>query len=88
MDLADYRSRIDEIDREILRLFEKRMVLAGEIGAWKQARSLPVCQPEREAQKLDALKNQASPELLPYDTELFNTLFSLSRSYQEKECRP
>ena len=88
MDLTDYRSRIDEIDGEILRLFEKRMALAGEIGAWKRSRSLPVFQPEREAQKLEALKNQADPQLLSYDTELFQTLFSLSRKYQKSRLQP
>lgn len=88
MDLKDYRKKIDEIDGEILRLFEERMVLAGEIGAWKQTNEQPVFQPEREKQKLESLKLQADPELFPYDTALFETLFELSRSYQKERLRP
>lgn len=87
MDLTEYRAKIDEIDGALLRLFEQRMTLAGEIGQWKQENNLPVFQPEREAQKLAGLKKQADPELLPYETEFFRTLFALSRKYQESRLQ-
>ena len=88
MDLTEYRKKIDEIDGKILRLFEERMALAGEIGRFKQENDLPVFQPERESQKLDSLKTQARPEFLLYDRELLETLFALSRKYQEERPRP
>ena len=88
MDLKDYRKKIDEIDGEILRLFEARMALAGKISAWKQANKQSVFQPEREKQKLESIKQQADPKLLSYDRALFETLFELSRSYQEERLRP
>ena len=88
MELKDYREKIDEIDREILRLFEERMTLAGEIGRWKQENNLPVFQPDREVQKLESLKKQADPKWLSYDTTLFQKLFELSRSCQDERLRP
>lgn len=88
MELKDYREKIDEIDREILRLFEKRMTLAEEIGRWKQENSLPVFQPDREIRKLESLKQQADPKWVAYDTALFQKLFELSRSCQDERLRP
>ena len=88
MDLTDYRGKIDEIDSQILRLFEARMALSGKIAAWKQKNGQPVFQPEREAQKLEHLKAQADPALLPYDRKLLEALFSLSREYQESRSEP
>lgn len=88
MELEAYRNKIDKIDEEILRLFEKRMELAGEIGQWKRENHMPVFQPEREAQKLDCLKKQADSRLSPYAMKLFETLFALSRAYQESRLQP
>lgn len=48
MTIADWRTEIDEIDIELLRLLNRRARLAAEIGAIKRAAGVPVPDPERE----------------------------------------
>ncbi len=46
--LDELRKNIEETDREIIALFEKRMDIAREIGQYKKDRDLPIFDPERE----------------------------------------
>jgi chorismate mutase len=48
-DLERVRSRIEAVDREILRLLGERLDLAREAGRLKQAARLPLLDPAREA---------------------------------------
>ena len=54
-DLMDIRKDIDCIDKEILRLYEKRLPLACDVANYKIADHKHVCAKEREAQKIAAL---------------------------------
>ncbi len=83
MELKDYRRQIDQIDAELVRLFKQRMFISGRIGALKKENGLPVFVPEREAEKLNALKQRVTPEMAPYLQALYETIFRLSRQYQE-----
>lgn len=47
------RARIDEIDREILRLLEERMEVALRIGEVKARLSVPILDPAREMEVLE-----------------------------------
>lgn len=87
MDLTDYRAQIDAIDDEIVRLFQQRMDIAGDIAAYKKANNLPILQAGREREKLAALSAQTRPELRSYLRVLYSLLFELSRTYQEKDLR-
>lgn len=82
MDLTTCRAQIDAIDKEIVRLFQRRMELAGEIGAYKKAHGMPILQPEREQEKLAALCGETRAELAPYLRALYERIFELSRAYQ------
>ena len=53
MNLHDWRSRIDEIDRKLVELLNERSRCALEIGKLKQAANLPLYQPEREKEVLE-----------------------------------
>ena len=48
MDIAEWRLKIDEIDRQLVRLISERAHCAVEIGKLKQNSSLPVYEPDRE----------------------------------------
>ncbi len=85
MELHEYRSQIDQIDQELVRLFKQRMFLSQKIGDYKKERGLPIFVPEREAEKLEALEARVTPQLRPYLQELYATIFSLSRKYQEEQ---
>ncbi len=53
MDIEDWRSEIDAIDMQLLRLLNTRARLAIKVGALKQAACLPLCDPLREVEILD-----------------------------------
>ena len=88
MDLQDYRKQIDLIDDELLALFRDRMGIANQIAHYKKANGLPVYDADREREKLDAIGGKAGDELRPYSDILFETLFALSRDYQETVINP
>jgi chorismate mutase len=48
MDIADWRKKIDEIDRKLVELFNERAHAAQEIGRIKRQRNLPIYEAERE----------------------------------------
>lgn len=82
MDLNHYRREIDKIDSELVRLFQARMDIAAHIADYKKEKGLPILQPAREQEKLQALSALCRENLQPYLTELYTVLFRLSRDYQ------
>src|SRR5580693_4995103 len=48
MDIADWRKKIDELDRRLVELLSERAQAAVEIGRLKRDTSLPIYEPERE----------------------------------------
>lgn len=48
-DLKGLRDRIEQIDREIVKLIAERVHLAREVGAVKRALDMPTLDPAREA---------------------------------------
>ena len=65
MGLDEWRSRIDEIDRQLLRLLSQRAELSLEIGRAKRQSGEPVLVPEREQEILDELTRLNSGPLPP-----------------------
>ncbi len=57
MDIEHWRTEIDAIDQELLRLLNMRAQLAIKVGTLKKAANLPFCDPERERQVLGRLEN-------------------------------
>lgn len=55
-ELPALRQRIDELDRELLALLNRRAELALQVGAVKKREGSVVFRPEREAQVIDGLK--------------------------------
>ena len=82
MELQELRLKIDEIDRELVKLFEARMDVAADVAAYKRENHLPVLDLTREREKLAALGEMARPELSTYVQMLYSMMFELSRSYQ------
>lgn len=48
MDIADWRKKIDELDRELVALLSERARAAVEIGKLKRNTSMPIYEPDRE----------------------------------------
>ena len=55
IDLQVSRKQIDEIDSQIVKLFEERMKVANEVAKYKMETGKAVFDKEREEQKLDSL---------------------------------
>ena len=52
MDIADWRKKIDEIDRRLVQLLNERARCAVEIGKVKRQNALPIREPQREKEVL------------------------------------
>src|ERR1700691_5728680 len=48
MDIADWRKKIDDLDRRLVELLSERARAAVEIGRLKRDTNLPIYEPERE----------------------------------------
>lgn len=48
MEIADWRSKIDELDEQIVQLLNQRAAAAVEIGRLKQQNGAPIYEPNRE----------------------------------------
>lgn len=82
-DLTELRAEIDGIDREIVRLYEERMHLAGEVAEYKIGTGKQVFDRERERTKLDTLEAMADSEFTRHGIqELFEQIMSMSRKKQ------
>jgi monofunctional chorismate mutase len=88
MDLVQLREQIDQTDQAIIRLFNQRMDLAVQVAAYKKQHGLPIFDPIREKEKMDALKHDAQPDRAEYLEYLFAMLFELSRAEQERVMNP
>ena len=82
MELSDYRKKIDDIDARLVKLFEERMDVSGEIAAVKEERNLPVFDPAREREKLKQVGGMVPHALRGYTERLYTMLFELSRARQ------
>ncbi len=87
MDLNAYRKEIDQIDNEIVRLFQERMDVAAKIAEYKKEQGLPILQPAREREKLAEVSDKSREDMQSYMRVLYSLLFELSRTYQERGNR-
>ena len=82
-DLSEIRVEIDNIDRELLDLFRRRMDCAKEVAAYKQANHIPVLNAAREHEILDRIERDGG-EYGAYARLLYTNIMELSRSLQHK----
>ncbi len=81
-DLSEIRHEIDGIDDEIVDLFQKRMTLADEIGAYKRENDLPVLDRARERAKLAEMASKVPEDLQDNVSVLFQLIMEASRTRQ------
>ena len=81
--LETLRQEIDSIDAQIFDLFEQRIAVAKQIGAYKKGQDLAVLDSSRENAKRDQVKATVSNELKPYALELLEVLMNAAKAVQE-----
>lgn len=79
-DLEEYRKKLDQVDADMVKLFEERMKLIDGVTAYKIEHGREVLDPEREAKKLASVADQTSGSFNRTGIqELFRQLMAISR---------
>ena len=85
MNIEYWRAEIDEIDRELLQLLNRRARLAMKVGALKRTAGLPCCDPERELVVLTTLqKANTGPLDQSAVAKVFRRIIVESRRVEER----
>lgn len=83
--LDEVRKDINETDRELARLFERRMNLSKEVADYKQANGLPVFDAAREAAVIERFTSSLSNKAYaPWATRVICDLMNCSKEYQRR----
>ena len=81
-DIGNIRAEIDSIDRELARLFQRRLEIVGQVAASKLERGAPVSDPARERDILSRVTAAVGPEYENGARLFFSTLFGISKARQ------
>ncbi|MCR5747147.1 MAG: prephenate dehydratase [Lachnospiraceae bacterium] len=83
MELNECRNKIDAIDKEIVRLYEERMVVAEKVADYKILNGMNVLDRDRERSKINAVKSLTHSAFNSKGIEeLYNHIMSISRKRQ------
>ena len=75
---------INEVDKEMLDLFIKRMDAAKMVGEYKKENNLPIFDANREKEIIDRQLSKVPEELKEEYLEFYTSLITVSKKYQEK----
>ena len=79
-DLSVIRQELDQLDRQLVALFEQRMVISRDVARYKIAQGLPVLDEAREAQVIQSRRAMLAESHWAADVEaLFETVMACSR---------
>lgn len=89
MDIGDWRTKIDELDRKLVSLLSERARAAVEIGKLKRNTSMPIYEPDRE-RIVFANVQEANPGPLPGRdlVRIYERIIDVMRNVQKEEIVP
>lgn len=83
MDLLELRNQLDDIDEQIVKLYEERMAICSRVADYKIKTGKKVFDKTREEEKLRKVKSLTHNEFNAYGVqELFEQIMSMSRKLQ------
>lgn len=89
MDIAAWRKKIDELDRQIVALLNQRAQAAKEIGKLKRDSDLPIYEPDREKKIFENVSKTNSGPLPDKDLQhIFERVIDVMRAIQKEEIAP
>jgi len=89
MDIADWRKKIDELDRKLVEMLNQRAHMAQEIGRLKRNTSLPIYEPERERMILENVRGANQGPLPDHELALiFERIIDVMRALQKETMCP
>lgn len=83
-DLLEIREQINNIDNQIIELWKERMALSLEVAKYKKENHIPILDSKREAELLNRIGDMAGDDLEVYSRVLYDTIMTVSKSYQHK----
>ena len=85
MDIADWRKKIDEIDRSLVKLLNERAGCVVEIGRIKRQDGLPIHEPSREQEVVrQALEANQGPLASEAIQGIFERIVAEGRALQQR----
>ena len=89
MDIAEWRKKIDELDRKMVELLNERAKAAQEIGKLKRSTDMPIYEPDREKRIFENVRKINPGPLTDLDlTQVFERIIDIMRNLQKKEIVP
>ena len=88
MDINELRDQINQCDDVLVKTFIKRMETALEIAKYKQENGLPILDPARERTVISRVTEGCDEAMAVNIKLLYNTIFDLSRMYQQRYIAP
>ena len=89
MDIEDWRKKIDELDRQLVRLINERAQCAHEIGKLKRNSSMPIYEPDRERIIFENIaRSNAGPLSNVQLRQVYERLVDVMRQVQREEMAP
>jgi len=89
MDIAEWRLKIDELDRQLVRLINERAHCADEIGKLKRNSSLPIYEPDRERIIFENIQRENRGPLTEVQLrQIYERLVDVMRQIQKDEIAP
>jgi chorismate mutase len=86
MDIADWRKKIDEVDRRLVELLSERARAAVEIGRLKRNTNLPIYEPDRERIVFENVQVTNQGPLPGRDlVRIFERIIDVMRNIQKEE---
>ena len=82
MELSELRKDINDIDSEIIKLFQKRMECSFGVAEYKIKNNMPVFQADREKEIIQRIKSCVPQELENSAEVFFTTLMDISKCKQ------
>lgn len=84
-DLKTYRDKIDEIDKELVALFEERMEIVLKVADYKKANNIPIYHEGREKEVIEKNTNRLNNKTFKESLEkFFLYMMNLSKEEQNK----
>ncbi len=85
MKLKSIREKIDQIDKQISILLNKRFKLIKEVKEVKKASGIAVWDKTREKQIIDSNQKHIEKEFLEMFKSVYLAIFTAAKSYEENE---
>ena len=83
MSISEERNQLDQLDEQLVKTFVNRMEKVAAIAEEKKKENAAIKDPAREREVLHHVTGYGPPELETYIKTLYQTVFSLSRTYQK-----